>query len=175
MVAFGRQYRGSGNRRNPQEGAPTRADKGLLSDGTYACQYDQEGNRIPTSTVAQKTQYTYDYFDYQPCPSDDIAGGTSAYRYLEAEAVEQVLATDDGDVLWGLPDHEGTIREVVNICEALMNHVEHVGFGAPTAGAEILMVWAGNKPIDRADAAAALSSSALVCIMEAFDLWSSVC
>ncbi len=146
-----------------------------MSDGTYAYQYDQEGNRIPTSTVAQKTQYTYDYFDYQPCPSDDIAGGTSACRYLEAEAVEQVLADDDGDVLWGLPDQEGAIREVVNISEALMSRVERAVVRAPTAGTEILMVWAGNEPIDRADAAAGLSNSAIVCIMEAFDLWSSAC
>ena len=175
MVAFGRQYRGGGNRRNPQGGAPTRADKSSVSARTYAYQYDREGNRIPTSTVAQKTQYTYDYSNYQPRPTDDISGGTDACRYLEAEAVEQVLATDDGGGLWGLPDQEGTIRDVVNICEALMNHVEHVGFGAPRAGSEPLMVWAGNEPIDRADAAAGLSNRAIVCIMEAFDLWSSAC
>ena len=117
MVAFGRQYRGSGNRRNPQGGAPTRADKERLSEETYAYQYDREGNRIPTSTVAQKTQYTYDYSNYQPRPTDDISGGSSARRHLEAEAVEQVLATDDGGVFWGLPDQEGTIRRFYDSSE----------------------------------------------------------
>lgn len=38
------------------------------------------------------------------------------HRYFHGAAVDQILAVEDknGDVLWGLADHEGTIRDVVN-------------------------------------------------------------
>jgi len=38
-----------------------------------------------------------------------------AHRYLYGVAVDQILAVEDdsGDILWGLADHQGTIRDVV--------------------------------------------------------------
>ncbi len=37
-------------------------------------------------------------------------------RYLYGNAVDEILAVEDaaGDVLWGLADHEGTIRDLVD-------------------------------------------------------------
>ena len=91
MVAFGPQYRGD------RRGSGYRAGRELASDGTYA-RYDNEGNRVPTSTVLE--EFTYDYAFHQPRPTNDIGGGTSG---------DQVLASDDcaGGGPWGLPDQEG--------------------------------------------------------------------
>ena len=43
-----------------------------------------------------------------------------AHRYLYGQAVDQVLAVetfdeygDPDDILWGLEDHQGTIRDIV--------------------------------------------------------------
>jgi hypothetical protein len=79
MVVFGPQYRGD------RRGSSCRADRELASDGTYA-RYDCEGNCVPTSTALEDFHYKYYYAFHQPCPNDDIGGGTS---------VDQFLATDD--------------------------------------------------------------------------------
>lgn len=167
MVAFGQPYGGNGRRR--ASGCSAEDGKELV---TYAYQYDREGNRILTDTATPESKYTYEYC--RPCSTDDSGDGSSARRDREAEAVEQVLATDDcaGGALWGLGDQPRTIRDVVFIIEALTNHVEHVGCGA--ASVEISVVRASADLIDT-EAATALLSSTAVCIMEAFDLWHSDC
>jgi hypothetical protein len=48
------------------------------------------------------------------------APATFAHRYLWDPAVDQILAVEDpaGDVLWGLADHQGAIRDVTKCNEA---------------------------------------------------------
>ena len=54
-----------------------------------------------------------------------------ACRYLSGAAVDQVLASDDGtNVLWGLGDNEGTIRDIVsNATRAVVDHRTFDSFG----------------------------------------------
>jgi RHS repeat-associated protein len=64
---------------------------------------------------------------------------TISQRDLYAQAVDEILATDDGlgDVLWGLDDNQGTPRDIVNSSGTLVNHVEFTSFGTPTNGTSI--------------------------------------
>ena len=57
-----------------------------------------------------------------------------AHRYLYGPAVDQVLAVEDGvgDVLWGLGDHQGTVRDVVDSSAALADHRKYDSFGRIT-------------------------------------------
>ena len=45
-------------------------------------------------------------------------------RNLYGSAVDEILAVEDaaGDVLWGLADHEGTIRDIVDSLGAVQEH-----------------------------------------------------
>jgi len=54
-----------------------------------------------------------------------------AHRYLYGTAVDEVLAVEDGSgaVRWGLADHEGTIRDVLNSSGQAVNHVKYNSFG----------------------------------------------
>jgi RHS repeat-associated protein len=65
-------------------------------------------------------------------------GTTLARRNLYGAAVDQVLATDSaaGMVRWGLADHEGTIRDVLNATgDTVLYHIRYDAFGKVTSGA----------------------------------------
>ena len=70
-------------------------------------------------------------------------------RYLYDPAVDQILATDNGggNVLWGLGNNVGTIRDVVNSTGALVDHVQFDSFGKPlsTMAADVLFGEAGMR------------------------------
>ena len=81
---------------------------------------------------------------------------TLSHRYLYGAAVDQILAVenDSGDVLWGLADHQGTIRDVVEHDgqdTVLVNHVQYDTFGNPTQStapiADFLFAFTG-RPLD---------------------------
>ncbi len=86
--------------------------------------------------------YTYTVYDganpyLQVSDANHLAsGGATAavsQRYLYGPAVDQILATDNGggNVLWGLGDNVGTVRDVVNGSGAVVTHVQFDSFGKP--------------------------------------------
>jgi RHS repeat-associated protein len=59
------------------------------------------------------------------------------HRFLHGPAVDQVFADEDalGEILWGLDDHQGTIRDVADYDAVLdettvVNHITYSAFGA---------------------------------------------
>jgi len=103
--------------------------------------YDVLGNRIAkavdsdgdgTSDAATYFVYNGDEIYMEYSDVDGILGGAAnvAYTYLQGSAVDQVLAADSGSgVLWGLADHQGTIRDVVNNSGVVQNHIKYSSFG----------------------------------------------
>ena len=66
--------------------------------------------------------------------------GSLTNRYLNGPAVDQVFASEDGagDVLWGLADDLGTIRDIaaydaVNDITSVINHIQYDSFGNITS------------------------------------------
>jgi RHS repeat-associated protein len=62
---------------------------------------------------------------------NEIGWTSVSNRYLYGPAVDQILAVeDDSDVIrWGLSDHQGTIRDVVNNSGDVVRHVQFDTFG----------------------------------------------
>ena len=85
--------------------------------------------------------------------ADDAHDPAVAHRYLYGAAVDQILAVEDsgGSVLWGLDDHQGTIRDVIDSTGALVRHVEYTAFGRHANGtapiADFLFGFTG-RPFD---------------------------
>jgi len=71
-----------------------------------------------------------------------------AHRYLYGAAVDQILAVEDdsGDVLWGLADHQGTIRDVIDSAASLVQHRKYDSFGNAdvTPIADFLFAYTGR-------------------------------
>ncbi|MGO9114668.1 MAG: deaminase [Thermoguttaceae bacterium] len=112
--------------------------------------YDYAGQLIRTAidaTGSGNFSYTYTVYDgenpyLQVSDPKGLAvspsSATISQRYLYGQAVDQILATDNGagTVLWGLADFEGTIRDVVNSSgkEVANGHIQFNSFGAPING-----------------------------------------
>ena len=58
-------------------------------------------------------------------------------RYLYGSTVDEILAVEDsaGDVLWGLADHEATIRDLVDSTGTVQEHRQYDTFGQITSPA----------------------------------------
>ena len=131
--------------------------------------YDYLDRRI-ARTLDSDGDGTVDEYTYQLHRGDELAMEFSdqdglegetydpelAHRYLYGAAVDQILAVENasGDVLWGLADHEGTIRDVVQHDgqdTVLANHVQYDSFGNPTEStapiADFLFAFTG-RPLD---------------------------
>jgi RHS repeat-associated protein len=105
--------------------------------------FDYQGNMIRRGLdVGGTTTYTYTVYNgqnpyLQVSDANHLAGGGAtaaiSQRYLYGQAVDQILGTDNGggNVLWGLADYEGTIRDVVNTSGAEVSggHVQFDSFG----------------------------------------------
>ena len=66
----------------------------------------------------------------------ELNGQTLAYRYLPGPSIDMNLAIEDAatnDVLWSLPDHQGTVRDVVDDAGTVKNHIEYDTFGNITS------------------------------------------
>ncbi len=101
---------------------------------------DDDGSAGPHATSYVYTVYDGSSAYLQVSDANHLAnGGATAVvsqRYLYGPAVDQVLATDNcsgtgAGVLWGLGDHEGTVRDVVNGSGVVQNHVQYDSFGKP--------------------------------------------
>jgi RHS repeat-associated protein len=118
----------------------------------------------PAGTLTKDVLYTYDVFDRlirkqvdDPADGsidraeafvydgDDVvasfdAAGSLTHRYLHGPAVDQVFADEDalGEILWGLADNQGTVRDVVDYdagsnTTTIANHRQFDAFGNITA------------------------------------------
>ena len=88
-----------------------------------------------TYTVYQGDDPWIEFYD-----QDGLGGGTYFpsinHRYfygppLYGQAVDQILSVEDSahNVLWGLPDHEGSIRDLVNAVGGPWSQVKYDSFG----------------------------------------------
>jgi RHS repeat-associated protein len=101
--------------------------------------YDVNNNRIAKTVdldgvgtqVATTERYVYDgshialVFD---------GAGNQLQRFLHGTQVDQVLAQENanGDLLWALTDHQGSVRDVVDNQGNLLNHIVYDSFGNVT-------------------------------------------
>jgi hypothetical protein len=84
------------------------------------------------SAAAEVERFVYD--------GDHIAlvfdgEGNPTQRFLHGPAIDQVLAQEnaDGEVLWALTDHQGSVRDVVNEAGEVANHIRYDSFGNVSA------------------------------------------
>jgi len=124
--------------RNRLEGVTERPSVGGAATRTVEYTYDAFDRRVrrgedtdgdgPYTMTYTNNVYDGDRLAYEGAPAVGLGR-----RYLYGPAADQVLAVEDsgsGDVLWGLADHEGTIRDVVYYTNgSLVNHVKYDSFG----------------------------------------------
>ncbi|XZE36947.1 RHS repeat-associated core domain-containing protein [Pirellulaceae bacterium SH501] len=81
----------------------------------------------PAST--EVTRFVYDGGDILAVTD---ASGDITHRMLHGSAVDQILAIEEdatGEVLWGLTDHLGSIRDIVDNDGNVENHIVYDAFG----------------------------------------------
>lgn len=110
--------------------------------------------------VIESVDYTYDVFDRRIAKSVDSDGagiapptvtrfvydgdeialvfdelGNISDRYLHGPQIDQVLAQEkpNGEILWALSDHQGTVRDLVDNTGTLLNHLTYDSFGNITS------------------------------------------
>jgi len=123
---------------------------GAEADEIYEYTYDYLDRRIrkTADTDGDGTPESYAYnihrgddLALEITDQDGLAGGTyspqMSHRYMYGQAVDQILAVEDDQeaVLWGLPDHEGTIRDVIDSTGNLDSHRDFDAFGRLVDGA----------------------------------------
>ncbi|NEZ66600.1 tandem-95 repeat protein [Leptolyngbyaceae cyanobacterium CCMR0082] len=61
--------------------------------------------------------------------------GNLTHRYLHGTNIDQILSeeTADGNVIWSLTDHLGTVRDLLNADGTLANHITYNSFGEVTS------------------------------------------
>jgi RHS repeat-associated protein len=119
--------------------------------------------RTTTGTLTKQVQYTYDVYDRLIRKQVDDDGdstidrtqvfvydgsevvlvldeaGSFTNRYIHGPAVDQVFMEESiGEILWGLADNQGTIRDIANYDpihdeSSVLNHREFDSFGNITA------------------------------------------
>jgi RHS repeat-associated protein len=105
---------------------------------------DAAGHDVQTDFVYDRDNVLLDFLD-----PDGPGGPLSpalAMRYLDGPAVDQVFAQQDaaGHVLWLLPDHLGSTRDLADDSGAVVNHIVYDAFGKvvsqsnPAAGTRYL-------------------------------------
>ncbi|WP_156804809.1 CARDB domain-containing protein [Synechococcus sp. PCC 6312] len=124
--------------RNRLVGVVTKNSSGTITQQvTYT--YDFENRRISKAVdsdrdgaaPAEVERFVYD--------GDHIAlvfdgQGNQIHRYLHGPQIDQVLAQEDaqGNTLWALSDHQGTVRDVVDEAGIPVNHITYDSFGNAT-------------------------------------------
>ncbi len=129
------------------------AYSGGTSDFVVSYAYDY-ANRVVKETVdpdgsggsaaVEQAVYAYDddncVLQFEKTGSGSLAASDLSDRYLWGAAVDQILADEKvsslespGAVLWGLSDHEGTIRDVVDNSGSVVDHRVFNSFGKMTS------------------------------------------
>jgi len=105
-------------------------------------------NQLIGRTVdgTDQTVYLFDngqvVLQFEGGAANDLVEGDLTNRYLWGNTVDQLLADEqvdwvangeaDGDTLWALTDHLGTVRDLVDDSGVLKNHKSYDGFGNVT-------------------------------------------
>ena len=70
----------------------------------------------------------------------EFNGSTLTHRFMPGTSIDMNLAIEEiqaaptpNKVLWSLPDHQGTVRDVVNDSGVVQNHIEYDTFGNITS------------------------------------------
>jgi RHS repeat-associated protein len=134
-------------------------------------------NKTSGGTSTMSSDYKYDLYDRRiskVVDADGAGGGGSVttryvyedegitrvvlqfdgasnltHRYLHGPAIDQLLADEDSSnaLLWSLPDHLGTVRDLINNSGTSQNHLKYAAFGNITAesasAVDFLMGFAG--------------------------------
>ncbi len=110
--------------------------------------YDSQGRQIrrgydDDGTAGPHTMsYLYDVYQGVNLylETDSLTAATPKHRYLYGQAADEIFATDGctnslSGVYWGLTDHEGTPRDVIDSTATPANHhLRFDSFGKPTDG-----------------------------------------
>jgi RHS repeat-associated protein len=90
---------------------------------------DAAGHDVQTDFVYDRDNVLLDFVD--PDGPNGSQQPALAMRYLFGPHVDQVLAQQDaaGNVLWLLPDHLGSIRDLVDNSGTVVNHIIYDAFG----------------------------------------------
>ncbi len=96
----------------------TYKEDGTAVDWVVDYTYDAQDRLISRAATGTDTTYTVYQGDHAYLKIDEASGGTKTIseRYLYGTAVDQILAVEDdaSAALWGLGDHQGSIRDVVD-------------------------------------------------------------
>lgn len=87
-------------------------------------------DNVPSITPADITHYLYDGVNIVLAIKGDLA-----HRYLHGFRIDQVLADEDtalGLLIWLLPDHLNTVRDLIDSSGELHNHIKYASFGLIT-------------------------------------------
>jgi len=129
--------------RDRLSGVTQYATQGDAATSSVHYVYDSQGRRTETLVdsdgdgSADEHRYTVFQGDH-PClevtDADGLGAGQDtqlAHRYLYGQALDEILAVEDGSgmVRWGLADHEGTIRDVLDASGLLVDHRCYDSFG----------------------------------------------
>jgi len=120
----------------------TVVDEDALAEVTQSVSYtyDALNRRISKTVDGIVTYFVHDSYDslsnvaLEFGDEDGVAGSAEpvlTQRYVHGSRVDQVLAQEDGDgnLLWHLGDHLGTIRDLVDNSGEVMNHYIYDSFG----------------------------------------------
>jgi RHS repeat-associated protein len=122
--------------RNRLIGIVTKNNSGLVTK-EVDYEYDVLNRRVSKSidadgagpASAEVTRFVYDGGDILAVTD---ASGDITHRMLHGPAVDQILAIEEdatGEVLWGLIDHLGSIRDIVDNDGNVENHIVYDAFG----------------------------------------------
>jgi RHS repeat-associated protein len=102
---------------------------------------DADGNPATTNDITQ-TKFIYEdgqiVLQFEKTASGNLGSGDLSNRYLWGPAVDQLFADEqvdwgdgdaDGEVLWALTDHLGTVRDLIDNSGTLQNHKSYDAFG----------------------------------------------
>jgi RHS repeat-associated protein len=124
----------------------------------YRNRLDEVITSDSSGTVLSTTDYTYDVYnrritkafdaddsgtfetEHLVYDGDHIAlsfddAGDLTHRYLYGANIDQILADENaqGEILWLLTDHQGTVRDLVDSTGTVQNHLTYSSFGEITS------------------------------------------
>ncbi|XZE36949.1 RHS repeat-associated core domain-containing protein [Pirellulaceae bacterium SH501] len=122
--------------RNRLTGIVTKNNSGVVTK-EVDYEYDVFNRQVSKSidadgagpATAEGTRFVYDGGDILAVT--DVSGDIT-HRMLHGPAVDQILAIEEdatGEVLWGLTDHLGSIRDIVDNDGNVENHIVYDAFG----------------------------------------------
>jgi RHS repeat-associated protein len=107
--------------------------------------YDQRISKtvdLDGAGVLAATTEKYVYGSNQNIALEFDGSNNLTHRYLFGDGIDQIEADEsNGTVLWGLVDHLGSVRDVVDNSGTVKNHISYDSFGNITAQADSSVVF----------------------------------